>query len=120
MAQKVGRIDRVDLMIRNNATLKLRLTYTDPVTGDALNLTGWDADIQFRSGPGGTLLATFGVGSGITIDAVNGIIDLKIQPSTIQAWTFNSGWYDVVVTEPNNDKDCWLEGAFEVIKGVTV
>jgi hypothetical protein len=120
MAQKIGNVERVDLIIRTNATFKLTLSYQDPLTGAALPLTGWDVKMQFRDQPGGTLLSTFTTSSGFTIDAPNGVVNLKIQPDTIQAWAFSKGWYDIILTDPILDEDCWLEGVFEVKKGITL
>jgi hypothetical protein len=120
MVAKIGKIERVDLIIRNNATFKLTLTYQDPLTGASLPLTGWDVEMQFRDQAGGTLLATFNTSSGFTIDAPNGVVNFKVQPATIQGWTFSKGWYDIVMTDPSSDTDCWLEGVFEVTRGVTL
>jgi hypothetical protein len=117
---KIGSVERVDLVIRNNATFKLTLTHTDPVTGAVVPLTGWSVQMQFRDQPGGRLLDTFTSGTGFTIDEPNGRVDFKVQPVTIQSWTFKSGWYDVKMTEPGGDQDVWLEGKFEVGIGVTV
>jgi hypothetical protein len=117
---KVGEIERCDFIIRNNATFKLVLTYEDPITGAVIPLTGWDVKMQMRDLPGGSILETFTTSNGFTIDGVNGKVTLVVQPAAIQAWTFKSGWYDVVMTEPGGDKDCWLEGKFEVNTGVTL
>jgi hypothetical protein len=117
---KIGSVEKLDLIIRNNATFKLTVSYTDPVTGAVLPLTGWTVQMQFRDAPGGRLLQTFTVGTGFTIDAPNGRVDFKVQPSTIQSWNFRTGVYDIRMTEPGGDKDVWVEGKFEVSMGVTV
>lgn len=116
----IGSIARHNLIIRNNATFKLTLRYTDPVTGAPLALTGWSVLMQFRDGPGGKLLDSFTTGTGFTIDQPNGIVNFKVQPGEIQAWAFKSGWFDIVMTEPGGDKDCWLEGKFDIVQGVTI
>ena len=115
----IGKVERVDFIIRKNATFKMTFNYNDPSTGEAISIAGWDVDMEFRDVPGGTLLASFSTSNGFTIDGANGRVNLKIQPATIAAWTFNSGWYDIRMTDTLGDKDVWAEGKFEVKAGVT-
>jgi hypothetical protein len=115
----IGKVERVDFIIRKNATFKMTFNYNDPSTGAAIPITGWDVDMEFRDAPGGNLLASFSVGDGFTIDGPNGRVDFKVQPSEIATWTFNSGWYDIRMTDTIGDKDVWAEGKFEVKPGVT-
>jgi hypothetical protein len=115
----IGKVERVDFIIRKNATFKMTFNYNNPSTGAAINITGWDVDMEFRDAPGGALLASFSVGDGFTIDGPNGQVNLKIQPAEIATWTFNSGWYDIRMTDTIGDKDVWAEGKFEVKAGVT-
>lgn len=115
----IGKIERLDFIIRDNATFKLSLTYQDPATGDVISLAGWDIDMQFRDRVGGNVLATFDTTNGFTIDAPNGAVLFKLQPTEIQAFPFNKGVYDIRVTDTIGDKDVWLEGTFEIAKGAT-
>ena len=115
---KYGAVERRDVEIRDNATFTMPFIIKD-FSGAVVTLNGWTAKIQFRDVRGGTALATFTVGSGISIDGPNGKVQLKIQPATIQGWNFTSGWYDVLLTDTSSDKFCYTEGTFTVVKGFT-
>lgn len=79
---------------------------------DEVDITGWTVDARIRTRPGGAVLHTFPADM-IQIDSDQVILTVPAPVSGAWAWT--TGWYRVVVSDPdspaeNPDKSRTLQG----------
>jgi hypothetical protein len=66
--------------------------------GDPFVITGWTVDAKVKTEPGGTVLYTWPASS-ITI--ASNLLTLEIPGPVSAAWTWTTGWWRAVITEPN-------------------
>lgn len=81
-----------------------------------MDLTGYQAKIQFRPWPGGTEVLTKEVGSGLTINGFDLVIGAFTAP-TVDAQT--KYHYDLQLTAPSGAVRTYLEGAMVVRADIT-
>lgn len=114
----VGKTERVDLIIKDNATFKLGFYIKDPVTKQPIPLAGWAVLSQFREEVDGDIVDEFSDNDGFTIDENAGYVELTISPTRISAWEARSGVWDIQFSV-GSEKNVYIGGAFEVEAGVT-
>ena len=68
--------------------------------GDPYDVTGWAVDAQIKAAPGGCSLYTWPAEL-ITIDGAE--VELVIPAAVSSLWTWTSGWWRVVITDPNSN-----------------
>jgi hypothetical protein len=86
-----------------------------------VNLTGFSAHLQVRDRPGGTLLADFSTAAGqITLGGVAGTITLIVAAAVTAAYGFDSGTYDLHMTDSLGSVTTLLAGLFVVNATVTI
>lgn len=81
-----------------------------------VDVEGWTVDAKIRNRPGGTVLYTFPVDY-VSIDS-SGTVTVTIPAPISASWAFTSGWYRVVITDPNSSADD--PNAQRVVQGVLV
>ena len=122
---------RKDFLTHQGATFSKVLQYgtkVDPNDPDEalapIDITGYDFRMQVRDGYGAsaTLIFDLSVSGGeITIvDAVNGIIQLKIEDTVTEAQSAGRYKYDLEAIDPSGDVDPWIYGCFDLGPEVTV
>lgn len=77
------------------------------------DITGWVVDAQVKTSPGGETLYTWPPEL-ITVDGH--VITLLVPGPTSAAWTWSTGWWRVVVTEPS-PADPADPDTFRIIQG---
>jgi hypothetical protein len=73
-------------------------------------------DAKIRNHPGGAVLYTFPVDY-VSIDS-SGTVTVTVPAPVSAAWAWNSGWYRVVITDPNSSADD--PNSQRVVQGVIV
>ena len=120
----------VDFYGRQNETFRSILVITDAATGLPIDLTGVDLAADFKK-PGDAAdsptisLAT--VTSDIQglwiVDAINGVVWVKITQTTLKDITFTTGeldlTYDLKATLTNSDLIVFCEGVLHLVTGIT-
>lgn len=99
-----------------------QITYMDEETDLPVNLTGYTAKMEIRATPDDTeVIATLTTeNGGITIDGVNGIIDLFIpHAETVELDPNFKGVYDLMLIAENGEIERLLAGSVYVIPEVT-
>lgn len=114
-----------DLCIDQNSTFSKTFTWTTySTTGAAgaapqpVDLTGWTAAMQIRAFPLATAVL-FDASSDITLGGVAGTIALVIPAATTAGFTWFSGVYDLLLTDPSGNVTRLLSGNVTVSPGVT-
>ncbi|ENY9739613.1 hypothetical protein ACF57I_006559, partial [Pseudomonas aeruginosa] len=93
------------------APLGGQLIYQPPV-----DLTGAEVRMQIRAEPGGTVLMTLALGSGLEI-AGAGTISREISASATAALMWSSAVYDLDVTYPDGTVHRYYSGPISVSRG---
>lgn len=115
-----------DLCVAQGATLTKVLTWTTlPVPGGPagaaptpVDLTGWTATMQIRAfALSPTVL--YDASPDITLGGAAGTITLAIPAATTEGFTWWSGVYDLLLTDPSGGVTRFLSGAVTVSPGVT-
>lgn len=90
--------DTADLVMRAGADYRATLTWTQPVTKAAVNLTGNSYAAQFRTAPypGGALLATY---STVVTNAAAGQMQLRLSKAQTRALSGKAGVWDLKQTD---------------------
>ncbi|EMK1319594.1 hypothetical protein V8M25_003917, partial [Pseudomonas aeruginosa] len=88
-----------------------QLIYQPPV-----DLTGAEVRMQIRAEPGGTVLMTLALGSGLEI-AGAGTISREISASATAALMWSSAVYDLDVTYPDGTVHRYYSGPISVSRG---
>jgi hypothetical protein len=108
-----------NLVFEQNSTFKMRLIWMDK-NRKPVNLTGYTAKLQVRSAAGGSLLVDATILNGyITLGTVNGVIDIQIPQSIINALTFTTAVYDLIIIDPALVQIRFLQGKVTRSPGVT-
>lgn len=91
--------------------------YSDEEGTIPRDLTGYSALLEIRkdANTGEPLFTLSTENGGIEIDGPQGVITLFIDAADTQAFTWNTGVYDLTITGPlNGDTDALLYGSFTV------
>ena len=107
--------------VDQNATFSFIVEYKDS-NGAAINLTGASAKMQIRDTKGGSKLAVTltSPSGGITIDAPNGKLTVKMTPTQTNKLFYPKSSYDLMLTDSNSNKIKLLEGFMTLSRSVTI
>jgi hypothetical protein len=115
-----------NLYINQGSTFDETVTYVEDDEVTPINLTGYTARAQLRSGYGGTLITTLTTeNSGITLGGVLGTIRMTIAPVVTAAYTpatFANGAvvWDLEIIDALGKITRLLQGVAELSKEVTI
>ena len=85
------------------------------------DLTGYSASMMVKTIPGGTTLMTASTAAGnITINGPGGLVMVSVSATDTAAMTWNSGWYDLVVSNSSSNVIRLVEGYASLSQRVTV
>lgn len=113
-------ITKVNLSIYKNSKYIHRFNIFDS-TGSPVDLTGYSAKLDMRAASASdAALYQATDADDLTVDP-QGFVLLTIPATTIEAWTFDSAQYDLVVQEAANadDSTCVARGAVTVYPHIT-
>jgi len=103
-----------NISLQRRADHSVRLQFKDSVNV-AINLTGWTVIAQAWNRERTTKYADFGV---TYTDRPNGTIDLLL--TSVQTAAFpDEAYYDVLLVNPSNLREYYLEGIIYVSQGYT-
>jgi hypothetical protein len=107
--------------VDQNTTFTFIVEYKDNA-GIAINLTGASAKLQVRDTKGGTKLAftLTSPSGGITIDAPNGKLTIRMTPTQTNKLFYPKSSYDLMLTDSNSIKTKLLEGFLSLSRSVTI
>jgi len=109
-----------NIVIDQGATIDRVWTWYQADQVTPVNLTGFSAHMQVRDRAGGTLLADFSTAGGqITLGGIAGTITLTVPASATAAYGFDSGTYDLRMTDGAGNVTTLLAGLFVVNAAVT-
>lgn len=109
----------VNWKVTQGESFDLQLQYTDP-DENPIDITGINIVIEVKDRPGGRIVsAKLIIGDGITItDAVNGIFDIKFNPTRTRNFNYPRAAYEILGTDQYGESILFLQGWFEVNAGV--
>lgn len=105
---------RYDITIHQGATFEMPLRYKD-ASGVPVNMSGYTVTAQLWNRYGTVKLADF---STPWITQASGYFALRLEASTTSGIT-EQGQYDVLITEPSNNKYYLLQGSAFIDLGLT-
>ena len=107
--------------VDQNATFSFVVEYKD-ASGNPITLTGASAKMQVRDTKGGSKLAVTltSPSGGITIDAPNGKLTVKMTPTQTNKLFYPKSSYDLMLTDSNSNKIKLLEGFMTLSRSVTI
>ncbi len=107
--------------VDQNTTFTFVVEYKDS-NGDPISLTGASAKLQVRDTKGGSKLAVSltSPSGGITIDAANGKLTIKMTPTQTSKLFYPKSEYDLMLTDSNFNKTKLLEGFITLSRSVTI
>jgi hypothetical protein len=109
---------RQDFNIKKNATWDWYFIVKDDDTLEVVDITGYTATLQAREERGtGSAVIDLSVGSGITITGASGKVAIEMTPVQTAALTFESAWYDLLLTDTASKVDRVLEGKLKLTLG---
>lgn len=106
-----------------NAGFRKRLRYKAK-SGRPINLTGWTAVMQARATPDSeiVLLNLTTENGGISLTA-SGVVEISIEQSILEALTFDTAAFDLVLFSPgtaiDRDRKRLIEGKLTLSRGVS-
>lgn len=104
------------LVIREGADIKLDIALEDE--NGPLDLTGYSATMRFGADYDTAAELTLTVGSGLTINASEGIITFELTNVQTAAFTFSQGRYDLEIVDGSGKIDPVLYGKVTIIQKV--
>lgn len=109
---------KLNFTLWEGATFRKRLTFYSDSEGEVpVDLTGYTSELVIRTKPRGASLLTLDTeNDGITLDD-EGNIELFISDEDTAALDWDSGVYDLTLTDPDGDTDVLLWGSF-IVKGI--
>lgn len=118
-AELPGFAETLKIEIEQGATFKIQLTWTDE-NALAIDLTGWTArmDIRASISAASPLHQLTTENGGITLGDAAGTIDLLISATDTEAFTFDSGVYDLEMVN-GSEVTRLLKGSIKVSKEIT-
>jgi hypothetical protein len=107
--------------VDQNTTFTFVVEYKDS-NGNPISLTGASAKLQVRDTKGGSKLAVSltSPSGGITIDAANGKLTIKMTPTQTSKLFYPKSEYDLMLTDSNFNKTKLLEGFITLSRSVTI
>lgn len=107
--------------VDQNTTFTFVVEYKDS-NGNPISLTGASAKLQVRDTKGGSKLAVSltSPSGGITIDAANGKLTVKMTPTQTSKLFYPKSEYDLMLTDSNFNKTKLLEGFLTLSRSVTI
>lgn len=107
--------------VDQNATFTFVIEYKDS-NGSPINLTGASAKLQVRDTKGGSKLAftLTSPAGGITIDAPNGKLTVRMTPTQTNKLFYPKSSYDLMLTDSNAVKTKLIEGFLTLSRSVTI
>lgn len=111
---------KANIVIEQGATFRMDVSFVDSA-GDPIDLTNYTARMHVRTDYDAvsTVLEATTANGYITLDALNGIVSVRIPPSITEAVTVTSGVYDIEVESLTGEVDRLAEGAVSVSPEVT-
>ena len=111
---------KYDFVIEQGATFDRSLTYKDPA-GTPLNLTGYTARMQIRSGVSSptVLLELTSANGRLVIDPLVGGITIYLEPVDTEGVMWKRGVYDLEIEAPDTSVTRLIEGNIELSREVT-
>lgn len=113
--------------VTEGADFNVMLTWTAGSPAAPVNLTGWSAHMQIRSGPymdsSGSIIADLSSPSdGIVLGGTAGTINLVIAAADTTGWGLgqSAAFYDLKMTNPSGNVTRLLQGSVLVSQAVTV
>ena len=108
--------------VDQNATFKFQVQYTEDDEITPIDLTGASAKMQVRDTKGGSKLAftLTSPAGGITIDAPNGKLTVRMTPTQTNKLFYPKSYYDIMLTDSNAVKIKLLEGFLTLSRSVTI
>ena len=107
--------------VDQNTTFTFVVEYKDNA-GDPIDLTGASAKLQVRDTKGGSKLAftLTSPSGGITIDAPNGKLTVRMTPTQTNKLFYPKSSYDLMLTDSNSVKTKLIEGFLTLSRSVTI
>jgi hypothetical protein len=107
--------------VDQNTTFTFIVEYRDNA-GSPINLTGVSAKMQVRDTKGGSKLAftLTSPSGGITIDAPNGKLTIRMTPTQTNKLFYPKSSYDLMLTDSNLVKTKLIEGFLTLSRSVTI
>ena len=107
--------------VDQNTTFTFILEYKTP-NEVPIDLTGASAKMQVRDTKGGTKLAftLTSPAGGITIDAPNGKLTVRMTPTQTNKLFYPKSSYDIMITDSNGVKTKLIEGFLTLSRSVTI
>jgi len=107
--------------VDQNTTFSFTIEYED-ASGNPIVLTGATAKMQVRDTKGGSKLAftLTSPAGGITIDAPNGKVTVKMTPTQTNKLFYPKSEYDIMLIDSNQNKTKLLEGFLTLSRSVTI
>ena len=100
-------------------SLNLTVTYTADDGVTPIDLTGYTVTFHVYNRKGGTPVATLSNGTGVTVTAVQGKIQVDATPATMASWklTDGKGAYDLSIASTSGTTNrLLLKGALEITR----
>jgi predicted phosphatase len=105
----------LDITIEQNATFSMQCDFKDS-TGVALNMNSYTVAAQLWTEAKGRKLADFTV---TWVNRASGQFTISLS-AAVTAALGASGYWDLLVTNPDGTKDYWLRGAATLEAGYTL
>jgi hypothetical protein len=114
-------VDSTEYNLRRHAldSLNLSITYTADDGVTPVNLTGYTVTFNVYDRRGGSIVATLTSGSGVTVTAAAGKIQVDRTPAQITAWKLSNGKgaYDLSIASSSGTANkLLLKGTIEIVR----
>lgn len=112
-----------DVVVDGGAPFTWTVFYKQPKQPDGtkppVDLSGFTARLQVRSGPGGTLYADLTTAGGqITIDGALGRVDATVDDTITAAWTFEKAEYELQIYDGTGTPTSLVKGNVGLSPGI--
>lgn len=100
-------------------SLNLNVVFTQDDNVTPINLTGYTATFNVYDRKGGSIVATLTNGSGITVTAASGTIQVDSSPAQVAAWKLSDGKgaYDLSIASASGTTNrVLLKGTLEITR----
>ena len=104
-----------NMTIQRRSDHNIQLVFKDS-NSDAINLTGFTVEAQVWEETRTTKYADWAVAY---TNRSSGIVDISLTDTQTATFTPNELKYDVLLTQPNGDKNYYLQGTLYISKGYT-
>ena len=109
-----------DITLYQSSTFEMQVIYEDADGNAITNLSNVQMQIKtLKTDAFAARILGLNNGSGITLTAATGTIDIKITDEQTEAMTPGSAWYDLIVENTSGDRYVLLQGAVTIEQGVT-